>query len=238
MYSFESTIRYSECDDHARLSLPNLVDYLQDCASFHAESVGHGLAYMAEHGFAWFIAAWQIQIERMPEFCEHVRVSTNCYRSGGAVAERNFSIRDDEGAYLVKADSIWFTFDTRAGRACRIPDGEDVYLSDDPRLDLPRTSRKIRVEGEGHPTSRIVVTEQQLDTNHHVNNAQYVRMAEAVVRAHDEGFEPRRVLVQYRRMALLGDVIVPRLHDTDQGHIVDLADADGTSFAIVSFERA
>lgn len=238
MFSFESTIRYSECDENARLSLPNLVDYLQDCASFHSEHVGHGLEYMAEHHFAWFIAAWQIQVERMPRFCEHVSVSTNCYKSGGATAERNFSIRDDAGGFLVKADSIWFTFDTQAGRPCRIPAGEEVYVSDDPRLDLPRTSRKLHVDGEGERCAPIGVTEQHLDTNRHVNNAQYVSMADAIVRTREEGFEPYRILVQYKRMALLGDTIVPRLHRTATGYVVDLADAEGTSYAIVSLERA
>lgn len=238
MYSFDSTIRYSECDDKARLSLTSLIDYLQDCATFHSESVGHGLAYMAEHHFAWFIAAWQIEIERLPRFMEHVTVSTNCYLSGSLTAQRNFSIRDADGAYCVKADSIWFTFDTAEGKPCRIPEGERVYVTDDPKLDLPRTMRKIRVDGPGREMSPIVVSEQHLDTNHHVNNAQYVSMADAVVRSEDPDFALRRLRVQYRRMALLGDTIVPRLHETEQGYIVDLADEDGSTFAIVGMDRA
>lgn len=237
MYSFDSTIRYSECDDTGRLTLASVVNYLQDCASFHSESVGHGLSFMAEHHFAWFIAAWQIQIERMPRFCEHVSISTNCYKSGGMVAQRNFSIRDDRGTYLVKADSIWFTFDTREHKACHIPASEDVYVSDDPQLDLPRTTQHLRVKGEGELATPIVVSEQHLDTNHHVNNAQYVAMAEAVARA--KGLLPQdthRILVQYRQMALLGDTIVPHLHVTERGCTVDLDDPDGKIFAIVAFE--
>ena len=37
-------------------------------------------------------------------------------------------------------------------------------------------------------------------------------------------------------MALLGDVVCPRLHATEGGYIVDLADESGSSYAIVSFE--
>lgn len=239
MYSFDSTVRYSECDEHATLSLVRLIDYLQDCAMFHSEHVGHGYDYMGTHHFAWFIAAWQIQIERRPRFLERIRVSTNCYSMNGATAHRNFSITDEEGAFLVKADSIWFTFDTEAMTACRIPAGEaEVYASDVPPLDLPRTVRKIRVQGEGRKTTPIVVNEQQLDTNHHVNNAQYVSMADSVVRNEDPGFQTHRILVQYKSMALLGDRIVPRLHETESGYTIDLANEAGASYAIVSLERA
>lgn len=238
MYSFDSTIRYSECDERARLSVVGLIDYLQDCAIFHSESVGHGLDYMTEHHFAWFIAAWQIRIERLPRLCERVSVATNCYSMSSVTAHRSFSIRDAQGAWCVKADSIWFTFDTEAGRPCRIPAGEDVYLGDETRVDLPRTTRKIPVPGEGMAQSPIVVSEQHIDTNHHVNNAQYVAMADAVVRAADPGFALGGLRVQYRSMALLGDTIVPRLHRSDSGYVVDLADEAGSTYAIVGMDRA
>ena len=35
MYSFDSRIRYSECDETARLDYVALVNYLQDCSTFH-----------------------------------------------------------------------------------------------------------------------------------------------------------------------------------------------------------
>ena len=40
MFEFTSRVRYSECAPDYRLSLAGLVNYLQDCAVFHAEDVG------------------------------------------------------------------------------------------------------------------------------------------------------------------------------------------------------
>ena len=53
MYSFSSTVRYSECDEHAQLGIVALINYLQDCSTFHTESLGLGISHMAEHHFAW-----------------------------------------------------------------------------------------------------------------------------------------------------------------------------------------
>lgn len=87
------------------------------------------------------------------------------------------------------------------------------------------------MEGPYREGSPIVVTEQHLDTNGHVNNAQYIRMAASAL---DVPVDVRVLRVQYKLMALLGDTIVPRLHQTQDGVTVDLASPDGTTYAVVS----
>ena len=51
----------------------------------------------------------------------------------------------------------------------------------------------------------FVVQESQLDTNHHVNNGQYVRMAMNQI----ELPKVSELRVEYKKQALLGDMIVP-----------------------------
>ncbi len=61
MYSFQSTVRYSEVDESGALSVPALLDYLQDSCLFQAESLGHGVAYTRECGLAWLLSAWRVE---------------------------------------------------------------------------------------------------------------------------------------------------------------------------------
>ena len=233
MYSFDSRIRYSECDETARLDYVALVNYLQDCSTFHTESMGLGLSYLAAHRFAWLIAAWQIRIVRRPRFLEHVTVSTWCYDMSRTLAQRCFSIVDGQGEPCVLADSIWFTYDTAAGRPCRIPDSEFAYLTDEPRLDLPKTERKLKVTGDYVEATPIVIGPQHLDTNKHVNNAQYVLMALSVL---PEGFEPSRICVQYKLQTMEGETLVPRLYEEARGTVVELVDLEGETRAVVRLE--
>ena len=233
MYSFDSRIRYSECDETARLDYVALVNYLQDCSTFHTESMGLGLSYLAAHRFAWLIAAWQIKIVRRPRFLEHVTVSTWCCDMSRTLAQRCFSIVDGQGEPCVLADSIWFTYDTAAGRPCRIPDSEFAYLTDEPRLDLPKTERKLKVTGDYVEATPIVIGPQHLDTNKHVNNAQYVLMALSVL---PEGFEPSRICVQYKLQTMEGETLVPRLYEEARGTVVELVDLEGETRAVVRLE--
>ena len=46
-----------------------------------------------------------------------------------------------------------------------------------------------------------------------------------------------RLTVQYRSMALLGDVILPRVHATENGSDIELVSQTGTAYAIVRMEN-
>lgn len=234
MYSFDSRVRYSECDARGLLSLEGMIDYLQDCSTFQSEELGIGLDFMRAHHFAWFISAWQIWIDRLPEFAEPITVSTWSTGVKRTSAGRNFTIVDAQGKSCVRADSLWFVFDTQERRPIRIPDSEKAYDQGDAPLDLPPTKRKLPVEGPFEDMPRVLVSAEHLDTNGHVNNAQYVRMA---VDALGGELSPRRIYVQYKQMALPGDLIVPRVHQADYGATVDLCDPEGNTFAVVRLDR-
>ena len=52
----------------------------------------------------------------------------------------------------------------------------------------------------------FIVCEQHLDTQHHVNNCQYIRMAADYLQ---RGFAIYQMRAEYKRQALLGDVFYP-----------------------------
>ena len=70
MYSFTSRVRYSEIGQDGRLTIPALVDYLQDCTTFGSEELGLGPAHTAKTGLAWLLSAWEIEISELPRFGE------------------------------------------------------------------------------------------------------------------------------------------------------------------------
>lgn len=237
MYSFDGRVRYSECDEDGRLSLVSMMNYLQDCSTFHSEELGVGVGWLAEQGLGWILASWLIEIDRLPAFGEKIRTSTWSYELKRLHAQRNFLMEDEAGHPLVRADSQWFLFDRNAGKVCRVPDSQLVYLTDEPRLDMPAMERKIRAEGEGEPTSPIQVTKQHLDTNRHVNNAQYVMFALDALAELGQTPDVRCIAVQYRTMAWLGDTVVPRVHTGERTWTVELTDGADVTYAVVRLEE-
>ena len=93
--------------------------------------------------------------------------------------------------------------------------------------------RKIRLPEDASGLQRreaapIVVREYHLDTNGHVNNAQYVHMA--LTRRTEEEGHIQRLRVEYKEQAHLGDVIYPEIYEWKQ--------ADTQATAQTTFLRA
>lgn len=79
----------------------------------------------------------------------------------------------------------------------------------------------------------VTVTKTFLDTNNHVNNGQYVRLAEACL---PEDFAIHSMRAEYRRAAVLGDVICPAVLSSGPKHYyVSLNNTDGNAYAVVEF---
>ena len=76
MYSFTSRIRFSEVDTHLNLTLGSVVDYFQDCSTFHSEAVGMNIARLSAMKRAWILSSWQIVPVRFPKLGEKVTIST------------------------------------------------------------------------------------------------------------------------------------------------------------------
>ena len=76
MYTFDSQVRYSEIDHRGTMTLPALINYFQDCSTFHSESVGLGMNVLKEKKKAWILSYWQVVIESFPKLAEKITVGT------------------------------------------------------------------------------------------------------------------------------------------------------------------
>lgn len=95
--------------------------------------------------------------------------------------------------------------------------------------------RKIEVPAEGRKMEAFTVKPHHLDTNHHVNNGQYVRMAlDCIPRECAIG----QLRVEYKSQAVLGDEIHPVVAVGDSGkrYTVCLNQTDGTPYSVVEFQ--
>ena len=146
MYSFDSMIRYSETDKNEKLSVTGLVNYFQDCSSFHSETLHIGAQELAEAHCAWVLSSWQIVINRMPQILDCVKVSTWPYGFERFCGTRNFTLADKEGEIIACANSVWVFINTDTGRPV-IPESKfrDAYILEDKYEAMNYEGRKIFV---------------------------------------------------------------------------------------------
>lgn len=234
MYSFQSRIRYSEVDSKGRMTELALMDYFQDCSVFHSENVQVGVEYLKEHHLAWILLSWQIQIEQMPGLAEEVTIATWPYDMKGFYGYRNFSMNTASGQRLAYANSIWALIDMETGRPVRVPEMFAQAYGMEEQLPMGELERKLRPLPDGAAQKSIVVPPYFIDTNQHMNNSKYLLVAQQYLPA---DFNTKEISVEYRKAALLGDVIYPVVAQEQDVITVELNGEDGKPYAILKFRR-
>ncbi|MGF0017422.1 acyl-[acyl-carrier-protein] thioesterase [Sporofaciens sp. SGI.106] len=230
MYTFESRIRFSEVDHHETITLPGIINYFQDCSTFHSEDMGLGIDALKKKQKVWILSFWQVIVNRYPGMGEKVAVSTWSTGFQGLYGTRNFQMKDANQEVLAYANSIWVYMDMEKGRPAK-PDPEEIAVYGvEPALDMEYASRKIRlpetvVEGPAFPVRKF-----QIDTNEHVNNCQYVEMA---LEALEEEIQVREIRVEYKKSARYQDIIVPKIAREENRTVVELCDTQDKPYAVV-----
>ena len=229
MYTFGSRIRYSETDEYGKLTLTGIMNYLQDCSTFQSEDIGLGISYLTEHHQAWWLSSWQIVIDRYPCLGERIWISTYPHGFKGIYGYRNFLIRDESGAVIVKADSSWFFYDLEKGCPARVTPNEiRGYGECEAPLLMHEAPKKILFPENYWEGKPVEAARHHLDTNLHVNNAQYAEIAREFL---PENFEIQELRVEYKKAAVLGDQMIPRIGREEDGYTVSLVGKNGTPFA-------
>lgn len=234
MYTFDSRIRYSEVDSEGRLTMAALINYLQDCSTFQSEDLGLGVEYLKETHLVWVLCFWQIIVERYPVLGEKVTIGTQPYDLKGFLGYRNFAMLDERGNYIAKANSLWSLLNTETGKPTAVPEVMVERYTRAPRLEMEYSSRKIAVPEESVRQEPLTVKKHHLDTNHHVNNQQFLDMAMDFL---PEGFSIGQVRAEYKKQAFLHDVLVPWVTKEGSRTVVKLADEAGGVYMIAEFLR-
>ena len=233
MYSFRSRVRYSEVGNDKKLSLSSLINYFQDCSTFQSQDIGFGVRKLEQERRAWLLSSWQIVVDRYPDLFEEIEVCTWAYDFKGFYGMRNFCLKDREGVMLARANSVWIYMDRDSGRPARIPKEEAQAYAIEEKLPMDYASRKIALQGDGRQMAPIEVKPHHLDTNHHVNNGQYVAVAMDFLPEHTF---IRQMRAEYKKQALLGDVFYPYVEEHDGTYGISLNDSGGSAYAVIEFQ--
>lgn len=235
MYSFESRIRYSECDEKCRLRPEALMNYFQDASTFQSQELGVGFSYLVPRKLVWVLAAWQVEIYRLPALGERVETGTLPYEFNFFVGYRNFFMRTKEGEMLAQANSVWTLLDFESMKPV-LPNREllEKYPLE-PRLDMAYEGRKVAVGEGGSCEEKIVVQKQHLDSNNHVNNCQFIRLALQYL---PENFALCGLRAEYKKQAHLNDVLVPYVVQGNGQMAVSLRDEQGAVYVNMEFREA
>ena len=254
-YEYRDRIGFSRCDTNNRFSLTSLIDAFQDASIFQSEDAGVGIETLRLHSLLWVINYWEIEIEHLPGLCDRVTVGTYPYDFKSFMGYRNFYLKDEEGNYIVKANTTWTMIDTDKMTPVKAPDHiTSAYCLGD-KLDMTYSPRKILLpsgeECESVQADERIVMLHHLDANMHVNNCQYINFALSAIDSEQAacmrdgqekpgsekpGMDICRLRADYRLQAHLNDRIYPVVYKNGLNRIVALNNEEGKPYSVVSVE--
>ncbi len=232
MHRLEGRIRYSECGLDNKLTLAGIINYFQDCSSENSELLGVGVDYMKERQKAWVLSSWQVEVERYPSCTEKIAVETWATGFKGIIGPRDFCMKTVDGEMLAKATTLWVFVDAETGKPTK-PEERDLapYVLEAPQK-MEKVSRKIALPENPVLVDTFPVRKYHIDTNHHVNNAQYIQMAAEIL---PDDYCVKRLRVKYKKAAVFGDDIVLKYAKEEDRIVAMLCDKEDAVYVVVEF---
>ena len=98
--------------------------------------------------------------------------------------------------------------------------------------DVVTAERKLHLTGEPEVLESFKIMPHNLDTNRHVNNGQFVRLAADYI---PDGTEVSEIRAEYHMQAHIGDIFVPHVFREKNSLGVSLRNPEGKSYCDVLF---
>ncbi len=232
MFSIQDVVTTSKTGEDGKLKLVSAFQLMQDCSELWFESEPEFEVYMHRNNMTQLLAGRQVDIIRVPSFKERLTIQTSIYECYGYYGYRNTIILDEANkpCYVTWSTGVCVNLDS--GRLSKMDSDMVKHMHFDPKYDMEYLERKIVVpHGELISSDPISVMRDDIDYNRHMNNAQYIRIACEYLPL---DFVVRRVRVEYKKPAKLGDVIYPRLLRAENKIYIQMASADCV-YAVIEF---
>lgn len=162
-------------DFNGRLTMGVLGNHLLNCAGFHANDRGFGIATLNEDNYTWVLSRLAIELDEMPFQYEDFSVQTwveNVYR---LFTDRNFAVIDKDGKKIGFARSVWamINLNTRKPADLLALHGGSIvdYICTEP-CPIEKPSR-IKVTSD-KPVATLTAKYSDIDINGHVNSIRYI----------------------------------------------------------------
>ena len=180
-------------DINGNLTLSSLLNYLQTIAGEHADILHFGITDLNRENDTWVLSRLRVEIERWPSTGEKVTLRTWPKETERLFGVRDFFLNDSQKNILVRAASYWLVVD----RITKRPKIISKIFQDRTYPDLSAIDNKldkIPALKLTEYSSKITVSEKEIDVNGHVNNIWY---ADWIMKALPQSIREERKITSF-----------------------------------------
>ena len=233
MYKIEEQCTPTRVDENKRLKLFSAFQMMHDCDDLWIDSEPYAKEVFEKEHRAQLLAARQVDIIRVPQLREKLTISTSIYECKPLFGFRNDIIRDEQGEPCYVSYSMGAFIDLQTAKLSPLPQEMIDSLTMDEKYPMEYCDRRVRLP-KVEPTvcAPVVVTRDDIDYNHHMNNCCYIRIAQELI---PSDFNIKRVRIEYKVAARQGEELTPLVYVGDNKYYIVLKCERGTC-AVIAFE--
>ncbi|UJL46041.1 acyl-ACP thioesterase [Virgibacillus sp. NKC19-16] len=221
LYKKSYRIDLRDVDFKQKLKLSTLFSYFQEVASLASAQLGAGIDVLANnYGVAWILMRIRVEIDRMPEWKEEFTIETWPQEPGKLEFERDYIVRDQDGAPIIRAVSVWVIMDLEERKVKRASHIQLEYPSVLKERAIDYKLKKLKSPGSLETAYHKVIGYSDIDFNGHLNNSKYVDyMLDCFPLEDHQTHETKAIEVNFNHEALPGETIILKngISETDPG---------------------
>jgi acyl-ACP thioesterase len=201
-------IYYHEVNYRKELTVPALLNLMQESAKLSANSIGVGVEKMNEQGLAWVLSRLKMEFSTFPKVGESLLIDTKPIEVGRFLTQRDYWIFDDKKKEIASATSQWIVLDVEKRVMISIPDAIRATVLPTVENAKAPIKEKLQAPKQVDFKKSYTVNFHQIDFNLHTNNVVYVQwISEAVPDETLWNYEIGSLDIQFRNESSLNDVV-------------------------------
>ncbi|MDR1915413.1 MAG: hypothetical protein LBQ58_02440 [Synergistaceae bacterium] len=242
MFEMVFSVPYYGLDMNDRVKTGLMLQFLQEAAALHADSVNIGVGNLMKRDMTWVLRRYRVRIHLYPGK-RSLSVRTWFEPQRNLMSVRVFEIRDDIGNVVADAWSAWIVVDLKRGRPVRLDRAltEEYFSAAEPTGE-PVTDELAAMKDDFDFKTRFRVRWGELDLNGHTNHTVYFDWAlESAPDGVREHYLPSVLDAEYISPVPRGDVTVRTKKISDDplkfSHVISAGASDTAAARLATVWR-
>ena len=214
-----------------------ILEYLEDIAAYHSDSVGIGINTTEETHLNWLLLDWKLEVLKRPKYGQVLDIRTWSRGIEKFYAFRDFEIYDEENNLCAIATSKWLLVDSKTGKIARVePEMVDRYQSETEKAVFKdKNIEKLKEPKEYISEMTYTAIRRDIDVIGHMHNLYYLYLAYEALPEEEYQKRPfHHIRIQYKNQIKLGETVKCKYTKEENKNIVVIkSEDDKTLHAII-----
>ena len=214
-----------------------ILEYLEDIAAYHSDSVGIGINTTEETHLNWLLLDWELEVLERPRYGQVLEIHTWSRGIEKFYAFRDFEIYDEENNLCAIATSKWLLVDSKTGKIARVkPKIADKYQSETEKAVFKEEKiKKIKEPNEYVREVTYTTRRRDIDVIGHMHNLNYLYLAYEALPEEEYSKRPfNHVRIQYKNQIKLGETVKCKyVKENGENVVIIKSEDDKTLHAII-----